>query len=294
MMSCRAYSARRVAALPFALIVVFSGASGVVSAGGTDLGSVFVGLPADVRERIALEDTLPLSDDPYLVEGIKDPIFAYLVGLVERGRTGVVRAEHLKKALEKSGRKSRIPLRLIGGFARTFDSDHLGWTVAVFTESLNVPVPYSILGYHPGRLVSSRDVAFCEFRLDEFPVTVVDGEGEVRLVRPSNVSIWGLVSGRVILDIDGLVDAVMGSRIDDFLVVGLALFELDGCWYGMALGFNRRGEGRSGVLNLQADKIPFPMERRFKVLGRRMRSYLLAQMSLLGFEPMAALHLAKG
>jgi hypothetical protein len=64
---------------------------------------------------------------------------------------------------------------------------------------------------------------------------------------------------------------MLGGAIDDTRVTTLVLCRHNGEWLGVATGYGRGGEGRSGVLSLRENKILFPTPDALKGLGRRMR-----------------------
>lgn len=230
-------------------------------------------LPAVVRgvEKLDGADTLRLGETSGLAEGVRDPIFGFLVGLLDGGRYGVVPVGYLDELMQEEDRRTNIPYRLIREVTRIEDPDgpH-AWVRIRFHEPLRVAVPYSMLGYHPGTLLSTTEVVLLEWHLGDVQLPFRDREGR-RWVGAQNVTIWGVVSGRIVLDIDGWVDAIMGGKLDDTDIITLGLFNYEGERFALAAGFNRDGQGRSGALDLATDKIRFPAPDEFKVIGRELR-----------------------
>jgi hypothetical protein len=224
---------------------------------------------------------LPVPDAPSLAEGVNDPVFAYLIGLHDRGIFGAVSRDHFDRATQQAGRRSRIPFELITGVVRAPGRQAgTGWVRMTFTGPLDVPVPYSLLGYHPGSLLGSPVVTLEEWQIGRTLVANV-GEGDP-VLELEDLTLWGIVAGEVWIDIDGWVDRLMGGRVDDTFVVGLAIFRFQGARLAMALGFNRDGEGRSGALDLQADRLRFPAPPALKVIGRDLRGRVIQRLARRG------------
>ena len=85
--------------------------------------------------------------------------------------------------------------------------------------------------------------------------------------------------GKVLIDIDDWLDALMGDKLDDTYVTGLLLCRYHGEWLGFAMGYNRKGEGRSGALSFMKDKILFPTPSELRVVGPRMRKQMESLMT---------------
>jgi hypothetical protein len=245
--------------------------------------------PAAVERALAEADQqfqqirdLPVPAAPELAPDVTDPVFAFMVSMLDRDEYGSVYHEHFAKAVASSGRQSRIPHEVIRAVRRAPGLQaHSGWVRAEFTGALDVPVPYSILGYHPGSLQSSQVVTLEEWRIGRTLVPNVAVEGAPAL-ELEDVTLWGVVDGEIWLDIDGWVDVLLGGRLDDTYVVGVALIRFRGERLALALGFNREGAGQSGVLDVRADKIRFPSPAELKVIARDLRGRVLQRLARRG------------
>jgi len=227
---------------------------------------------------LARADTLDLPAEPYLPEDIKDPVFAYLVGLLDRETFGLVTGEHLQAVLDSSGGKSRVPCCRIANVQSMREARGLGvWSRAEFVENLRLAIPYSILGYHPGRLISSQRITVRGWRLPRMSVPN-PGEEAPHTLEIHNVTLLAIVEGYIELDIDGWLDAIMGGSLDDTKMVGLAIFVYDGARYAMALGYNRDGRPRSGALHLSKDEVAFPTPAELKSVARHLRKQIARQL----------------
>jgi hypothetical protein len=236
-----------------------------------------------VAEYFARIDSLPREATPYFAADVKDGIFAFLFGLLDRELCGIVSGAHLAEILERGERKSRVPTALIRSVRRAPGSSPPdAWVEAAFTAPLKISIPYSILGYHPGSLAASETIVAREWRADRLTVpNPGSGEGPRSLVI-TDVTLWAIVEGEIEIDIDGWLDAIMGSRLDDTRIVGLADFRLEGERFGMALGYNHSGKPRSGALDLRDDEIRFPSPRELKAIARYLRTRVVRRLERMG------------
>jgi hypothetical protein len=220
-----------------------------------------------------LPDPLPMAPD------VKDPVFAVLVGLLRSDLHGVLTREQLERQLAKSGRETLLPYQHLHELRRTdAEEGALGRPTAAveadFEGPLVFPIPYRILWYHPGKIRASatcvfREWSFGSVNLPYDPATPIELE---------DVHLFGLERGDVAVDIDGWLDFILGSALDDTEVNGVVIFRESGRDYGMAIGHNNKGESRSGVFDLAEDKIVFPVPAEMKLVARNMRRRLEALM----------------
>jgi len=203
--------------------------------------------------------------------GILNPVLSLLATLVDEDLHGRVSQLRLRREVEDRGDR-RIPWQYFLWIRRDPDR-RLGHPVITvrFLSDQAVPVPYAILGYHPGRLRTSSKVVLDEWPMGNQVIQWDDSEGSHRFVA-EDLELFALREGRVQIDIDGVVDWILGGRLDDIEITGMAYFSHEGERYGLAFGYNPDGKGRTGVLDLGRDRILFPPARPFLMLGRRMRS----------------------
>jgi hypothetical protein len=225
------------------------------------------GEPGLAPDGLGLPEVLPFETD------VKEPVFAVLMALVRSGLYGVLTREHLERELDRRKARSRLPYRTVRDVVRLPAA--LGPTAIVtvhFEGSLDVPIPYSILWYHPGRIRGADSCSFREWMLGtvHLPHEARPGAAPSTL-ELSNVHLFGLDWGRLEVDIDGWLDRLMGSAIDDTEVNGLVVFRYAGRGYGMALGHNRSRRALSGAFDFQGDRIVFPYPSELKTVGRLMR-----------------------
>jgi len=246
------------------LLAVVFGLAGVFSRGGEGTRSQEV------------EDCLPeqLPFEPQ----IKEPVFSVMVALLRSGLYGVLTREHLERELGRRSLRSRLPYRTVREVERLPAASGQTARVSVrFETALDVPIPYSILWYHPGRIRGGDSCTFREWKLGSvrLPHESKPGASPTTL-ELSDVHLLGLDTGRLEVDIDGWLDRLMGSAIDDTALTGLVVFGYRGREYGMAIGYNSRRRARSGAFDFERDRIVFPYPAELRTVARLMRGRLEA------------------
>jgi hypothetical protein len=217
-----------------------------------------------------LPETLPF--DPQ----VADPVFSVLVALVRADLHGTLTREHLVRELERRRVRSRLPYAAVREVVRLPGTAGAQALVTIrFESSLDVPIPYRILWYHPGRIRGGGICAFREWSLGNVGVPYrARPETAAATLALSDVHVFELETGRLQVDIDGWLDRLMGSALDDTDLVGLAVFDLAGRGYGMALGHNSGQRPRSGAFDFREDRVVFPMSGELKAVARSLRARL--------------------
>lgn len=236
------------------------------------------------RIETALAGVAPVTapEHPVLPKDVKDGVFGYLVSLLDANTYGSVAGSQFRDVLKRTGRPSKIPYETIGELRRApASASGEGWVRVAFTGPLDVPVPYSILGYHPGSLHSPAQVTVREWHMPRSVIS--DPAGDVTgALEVTDLTLWAVVEGRVVIDIDQLVDKLLGGSLDDTYVVGIAFFRFRGAAYAMALGYNGQGEPRSGALQLGENEILFPTPRELKATARDLRARIVRRLAEMG------------
>jgi hypothetical protein len=210
--------------------------------------------------------------------GVGNPVLGVLVSLVDQDLYGRVSQSRLRRAAQESG-DEKIPWQYLLWVRRAAvpGRGHPEITVRLLSE-LRLPIPYAVLSYHPGSVEASRLLVLDEWRLGEWNMRWREDDEE-RSLRVEDLALFALRDGSLGIDVDAWVDWVMGAKLDDMRIAGMALFRHEGKRYAMAFGYNGDGEGRTGVLDLGADKILFPPPTEFRTLGRRLRAEVEARLA---------------
>ena len=202
---------------------------------------------------------------------VKDRFYSYLIGLIQADTCGVLWASDLERVLGDYRGKTSIPFETILDIRRECNPSLDGRQVSIaFTEDLKTPVPYSILGYHPGSVTASSIVRFIEWDISAKSLRWSRTDS----LELSQIYVFGLCEGWAIVDIDLWLDKLLGGLLDDTRIVVMALFKYKGDWHGLAAGYDRSGGGRSGIFNFSENKILFPTPQELRMLGPYFRNYV--------------------
>jgi len=218
---------------------------------------------------IGLPDELP--SEPR----VKDPVFAVLVGLVAADHYGALTRGRLESHLGPRAQASRLPYREMREVSRMPEEPAPTSAVTIVLDRpLKLPIPYSILGYHPGSVEGGPACVFREWSLGAIGMA----HGGTRL-ELTDVRLFGLREGRLFVDIDGWLDRLAGRLLDDSDLEGLALFRHEGRWLGIGFGHNPRGEPRSGLFDFARDRVVLPLPGEMRTVARFLRARAAALMS---------------
>jgi len=196
-----------------------------------------------------------------LRQQVKEPVFAWVFTLVEADSLGAWDAADLQAFSAGWEQPSDFPLERLVSFRREelpearrivregLVCDRLV-TITLDTPRLDMPMPYSILGYHPGTLSFGSPVVVREWRVGDREVTVRESGGSRRaLVR--GLVVFEVVDGWTILDVDGWLDSLLGRNLDDAATVGFAVTRGEGRIFGVGNSVGREGRFIYGELDFR-------------------------------------------
>jgi hypothetical protein len=202
---------------------------------------------------------------------VKDRFYSYLIGLIQADTCGVLLASDLERVLNDYRGKTSIPFETIKDIRRECTGGDAAREVSVaFKQGLEAPVPYSILGYHPGSVTASPTVRFLEYDIPAKSLRWSRNES----IELTEIYIFAICEGWAVVDIDAWLDKILGGLLDDTRLVVMALFKYKGAWHGLAAGYDPAGEGRSGIFNFNENKILFPTPRELQMLGPYFRNFV--------------------
>jgi hypothetical protein len=203
--------------------------------------------------------TVPAAGDT-----IVEPFFAFVIGQAEADSLGTWDAADVAAFAAARGRPSRLPVdRLVslerrrpapGTEGRHPGARVLAEWVIVFDERLGFPLPYSILGYHPGSLRLSRTLHLAEFA----PVDVTVRWREKRRQQEralDAVRVFACEKGYLLLDADGVVDRLLGDLLDDSWTVGFVTARDGAARVGLSLMLGRDGRPIYGEFDFARDRV---------------------------------------
>ncbi|MBU0740778.1 hypothetical protein KJ554_00340 [bacterium] len=212
---------------------------------------------------------------------IRDPFFEFVTRIVENDSLGVWSRDDLSAYVAASGRPTKLPIDRVVAFSRLGDGKTSRRVVRLELDGdLELPLPYSILGYHPGTLFVSHVVVATEIDLHDAMLRVPDDQGRTVRFWASGMKALVLGEGYVVLDVDGLVDRLLGGKLDDTWMEGFLLARVrdapvpgDDGLNGLALGRSREGRPLSGSFDFRRDKVlpnNRPVARALALYARRL------------------------
>ena len=194
---------------------------------------------------------------------IRDPFFEFVVRIVEEDSLGTWSREDLLAYVSASGRETKLPVDQVVALSR-LSCDEPGHRVVrlELADDLELPLPYSILGYHPGTLYVSRVLEATESNPHDAVLHLPGGGDRSRKFWVSEVRVLTFVVGHVVLDVDGLIDRLLGKKLDDAWLECFVLARVvnapapeDNGLNGLALGRSRKDRPLSGSFDFRRDKV---------------------------------------
>ena len=209
-----------------------------------------------------LADEEPSPDR--LPGGVVEPFFGFLLSVMDGDSLGVWTAPDLTRYAEAQGRPSRMPLESIAELRRRrpHPVEKRRWPRAelravwelTMVSKLQLPMPYSILGYHPGSLRIAQRLLLSELALGDR--TFVTEEGEYPQGRTlTDIHAVRIDSGHVVLDADRLPDMLLGGNLDDAWTLGFVAAREEGRRIGLAVSVKRDGGPIFGQFDFERDRI---------------------------------------
>ncbi|MFO7653625.1 MAG: hypothetical protein R6X25_07350 [Candidatus Krumholzibacteriia bacterium] len=194
---------------------------------------------------------------------LPEPLFDFVLRLVDRDSLGLWTGEELRSRFDAQGRPSRLPLgRLISLERRRAlpaereerDGERVEriWRV-VFDGPIRAPIPYSVLGYHPGQLLVSATLVMSEWYLGELEMSVTDG-GETRRFPVRGLTVLRVDAGHMVMDIDAWLDQLLGRLLDDAWMNGFAVARVGRYLMGVGISQGRTGRRIYGEFAFAEDE----------------------------------------
>ena len=196
---------------------------------------------------------------------IREPFFEFLMFVVEADSFGSWTGVDLASYLAESGRPSKFPLDQLVSIDRMppspailadfeYSDVRAEWRL-VLTGDLDRPMPYSILGYHPGSLRIGGDLALVELGPQNISLRLDDGDGGYRRKTIHEYRVFVLTQGYLLLDADGWLDALLGAGLDDAWIVGFVTAREEGQRVGLGVSVGRDGRRIYGEFDFAHDRI---------------------------------------
>jgi len=195
---------------------------------------------------------------------IRDPFYAFLVGIAECDSLGVWSRDDLLGYVADQKRESKLPLdrilRIERREVRAAEAEFRAgrqprriWRVTL-DGRLDYPMPYRILGHHLGSIDISRTLTISEWWLGDARVFAPEN-GAVTGITVQNLTAFRLEEGWIVMDVTGLVDALLGGKIDDCWTQGFAICRSEGQVRGLAVSYNRDFKQVCGEIDFATNEI---------------------------------------
>jgi len=201
-----------------------------------------------------------------LREQITEPLFAFVFSLTDADSLGTWTGDDLLAFAEYWSEESAFPVdQYLDTMTREVLADdavisHRGakcdrrWVIRLKPPYSEFPMPFSILGYHPGKLSFNTPIIINEWSLG--PRTVhVSVDGELQKFSTEAMTIFQIIEGWIILDVDGWLDKLLGSAADDAVTQGFTACWVDGELVGVGNSVGRKGRQIYGEFNFKTGDI---------------------------------------
>lgn len=195
---------------------------------------------------------------------IVEPFFAFVLARSEADSTGAWDAADVAAFARGRGRASRLPLAKLASLERRRPAPGsegrfpgarvLAEWLITFDAPLDFPLPYSILGYHPGSLRLSRELVLAE--LAPVDLNLSWGAKRNREQRSlAQVRVFACERGHLLLDADAVPDRLLGDLLDDSWTVGFVTARDGRARLGLGLMLGRDGRAIYGEFDFARDRI---------------------------------------
>ena len=208
-------------------------------------------------QRPGREISLPPSE-------VKDTFFAYVLGIIKSGVDVDMDNQAMRDILTEFKSALNLPFDLVArvtqGAAPGSDTRLIGLD---FTADVVIPIPFSLLFYHPGSITSDRNLVFEVLRS-----TYVDPGAPNT---PAPVYDLVLTQGRVLVDVDDWLEWLFAAYLEDTWIRHIVFFTWRGDWVGELYGTGKRtGRQLRAFFDFTKNKILFPEPAELAGIGRRL------------------------
>ncbi len=236
---------------------------------------------------LRIPDTALVPSREALREQVKEPLFAFVLSMVAADSLGTWTAADLDAFAAAWGEKTDFPLDRLATLARELvppgeRKQHDGLESRrrlVFTirdQHLEFPMPYSILGYHPGTVVVNSPLVFDEWALG--PRTIeVRVDKEKRRYAVDALTVFQIRRGANYLDVDAWLDNLLGDVVDDSWTLAFAAgWEADRL-VGFGVSTGRKGRRIYGELNFRTGEVEMHGRPVIRGLAATVRDWVTAE-----------------
>ncbi len=195
-------------------------------------------------------------------EEARDSFFAYVLGIVYSGTNVDVDNKQMREILNEFRSSANLPFDLVTRARQSTDSSSRVRTIGLeFQHDINIQVPFSLLFYHPGSIVSSQMLSFS--------VTHLTPEVALPPYVSSPVFVLTLTNGSVLMTINGWLKALMAAyQFEDTWLRHVVFFKWRGDQIGLFEGVGREtGREHRAYFNFTSNAMVFPEPDDLDVVG---------------------------
>jgi hypothetical protein len=195
---------------------------------------------------------------------VRDTFFAYVLGIISAGIEVDVGGEEMRAILTEFTSSLSLPFDLIKRVTQHTDEETGVRTIGLdFQGDVSIPIPFSILFYHPGSIMADRSLLF---RVDRSVLTDPAGKEA-----PGPAFDLVITGGGVLVDIDDWLEVLFSASLEDTWIRHIVFFTWQGEWIGLLQGTgSSTGRVLRAYFNFTRNRIVFPvpsaLDRQGKVL----------------------------
>jgi hypothetical protein len=154
---------------------------------------------------------------------VKDTFFAYVLGIIRAGVEVDIDNAAMREILTEFKSSLSLPFDLISRVSQHTEENGGARRIGIdFSRIVTIPIPFSLLFYHPGSIVASQSVFFAE------------------TVAPGPAYELALAEGSILVDVDDWLEVLFATYIEDTWIRHLVFFQWHGDWIGLLEGSGRR------------------------------------------------------
>jgi hypothetical protein len=211
--------------------------------------------PPPAPERPGREVSLPQS-------AVKDTFFAYVLGVITAGLEMNVDNAQMREVLTEFKSTLAVPFDLIGRVWQHTDAGSGACTIGVeFTRDVVIPIPFSLLFYHPGTIEADKELVWQVTRSTFFDP--LNGGASIPVL---DLVLW---KGSVLVNIDNWLEEFLSRFLEDTWIHHIVFFKWKGDWIGLLEGAGRRtGRILRAYFDFTKNSIIFPTPADLAIVGQ--------------------------
>jgi hypothetical protein len=164
---------------------------------------------------------------------VKDALFAHLLEIISTGMDVGLDREQMNATFKEFNSTMRLPFDTIDRLTQTTDEDTGMTTIRIdFTHEVSIPIPFTLLFYHPGRILSSQHLVWETSRYWFF--VPENGGGPVQAID------LAIRKGSVQVKLDEWLKVFFSAHFEDTRINHIIIFRWKGHVVGLLSGVGQR------------------------------------------------------